>query len=219
MHPEQKIPAKVKPRLRGHFHQGMFFIALGALIPLALNCGTGPKLFAVLVYGVCALTMLGISTIYHRVTWNPEQRLLWKKLDHCGIYLMIAGTFTPVAVLGLNEESALKLLLTIWGVAFLGIVQSIFFVNVPKYISSMLYLIAGYLILPYISELSQNIGMANSVLIIVGGVVYSLGAISYALKRPKFRPEIFGYHEFFHLLINAGAIIHFIVVQSLVNSK
>jgi hemolysin III len=219
MLPEHNLPAKMKPLLRGHFHQGMFFIALGALVPLVLNCEAGPKLYSVIIYAVCALSMLGISTLYHRVTWSPPQRLFWKKLDHCGIYLMIAGTFTPIAVMGLSESSAMKLLITIWAVALGGIVQSFFFVHVPKYISSILYLFAGYLILPYFSELILGIGSTNSVLIIVGGIIYSLGALSYAIKKPAFRPVVFGYHEFFHILINIGAMVHFIVVHSLVKNS
>lgn len=207
---------KVKPLLRGHFHQAMFFAAVGAFTPLILRSRESQHFISLLIYAACAIIMFGISTLYHRVTWTPKRRALWKKFDHCGIYLMIAGTCTPVASIGLSAESSKILLTTIWLVALAGIVQSIFFTNIPKFVSSILYLITGYLVVPYFSELHATIGMENSSLIIAGGVVYSIGAITYALKKPILKPHIFGYHEFFHILINIGAIIHFLVINDLV---
>lgn len=209
---------KTKPILRGHFHQAMFFIALGALIPLFFDCDTLIEKVAIGVYSVCVLAMFGISSLYHRITWDTQKRLLWKKLDHAGIYLMIAGSFTPVALLGLPPESASKLLMTIWAVALVGIGQSIFFVNLPKYISSILYVLAGYLIVPYLNDLKINIGETNTLLIIAEGVAYSLGAISYGLKRPLLKPAVFSYHEVFHLFVNLGAALHFVVVSSLIKN-
>ncbi len=207
----------VKPLLRGHFHQAMFFIVLGAGIPLIINSRGFAAQASVSIYVLCALMMFGISSLYHRVTWSPERRALWKKLDHAGIYLMIAGTFTPVSILGLGAESGFKCLVTIWIVAFVGIIQSIFFVNIPKMLSASIYLFAGYLIIPYVSELNQTIGASNVWLLVAGGIVYTLGALSYGLKRPAFYPRYFGYHELFHLLVNAGAILHFLVVNNLVS--
>jgi hemolysin III len=214
--PAESPTTKVKPLLRGHFHQAMFFVALGACVPLTLRSRETDYFYATLIYSVCALTMFGISTIYHRVTWSPQKRALWKKFDHCGIYLMIAGCFTPIASVGLSPESSKVLLSTIWIIAALGMIQSIFFTNIPKIASSILYMFAGYMVLPYFSELYESIGPENSVLIVVGGVVYSVGAISYGLKRPVFKPNVFGYHEFFHILINIGAIVHFLVINSLI---
>lgn len=210
------LSLKVKPLLRGHFHQAMFFTALGACIPLTIRSYDSDLFFPILIYSLCALIMLGISTLYHRVTWSAKKRAFWKKLDHCGIYLMIAGCFTPVSIAGLSAESAKVLLTTIWIIAAVGIVQSVFFTNIPKLASSALYMIAGYMVLPYFSELYHALGAQNSVLIVAGGIVYSIGAICYGLKRPIFYPKIFGYHEFFHILINTGAILHFIVISSLV---
>jgi hemolysin III len=130
---------------------------------------------------------------------------------------MIAGTFTPIAVLGLVDHSASRLLITIWSVAVLGTIQSIFFVNIPKKISALIYLIAGYLILPYLSELKDSIGEKNIWLIVAGGLAYSAGAISYGLKWPELNPKVFGYHEVFHLLVNVGAILHFLAINSLIS--
>lgn len=206
-----------KPLLRGHFHQGMFFVGLGALIPLLFRTQSLKEFVAILIYAVCGLTMFGISTLYHRVTWSQERRLLWKKMDHAGIYLMIAGSFTPIALLALPDATGKILLAIIWGVAAVGILQSIFFVNVPKYVSSIIYLIAGYLIVPYIGELKVSLGLLNVWLMFLGGIAYSIGAICYALKWPKFNPKYFGYHEFFHIFVNIGAIFHFFVISSLIN--
>lgn len=207
-----------KPALRGHFHQAMFFVVLGAGVPLIYNSQGLTTRVSVSLYVVCALLTFGISAVYHRITWSTGARAIWRKLDHAGIYLMIAGTFTPVAMLGLSAASARACLMTIWIVALAGIIQSIFFVNIPKIVSALIYLIAGYLIVPYMGELQQNIGSANIWLLVAGGVAYTLGALCYALKRPVLDPRWFGYHEVFHVLVNAGAILHFFVINDLLFS-
>lgn len=207
-----------KPALRGHFHQAMFFVVMGAGVPLVYNSQGLATRVSVSVYVVCALLTFGISALYHRITWSIGARAIWRKLDHAGIYLMIAGTFTPVAMLGLSAASARNCLMTIWVVALAGIIQSVFFVNIPKIFSALLYLGAGYLIVPYMGELQQTIGSANVWLLVAGGVAYTLGAICYGLKRPVLDPRYFGYHEVFHVLVNAGAILHFFVINDLVLS-
>ena len=207
-----------KPALRGHFHQAMFFVVLGAGVPLVYNSQGLATRVSVSVYVVCALLTFGISALYHRITWSTDARAIWRKLDHAGIYLMIAGTFTPVAMLGLSAAYARDCLMTIWIVALAGIIQSVFFVNIPKIFSAVLYLVAGYLIVPYMGELQQTIGSANVWILVAGGVAYTLGALCYGLKRPVLDPRYFGYHELFHVLVNAGAILHFFVINDLVIS-
>ena len=207
-----------KPALRGHVHQAMFFVVLGAGVPLVYNSQGLSTRVSVSVYVVCALLTFGISALYHRITWSAEARAIWRKLDHAGIYLMIAGTFTPVAMLGLSAASARNCLMTIWVIALAGIIQSIFFVNIPKIFSALIYLVAGYLIVPYMGELQQTLGSGNVWLLVAGGVTYTLGALCYALKRPVLDPRYFGYHEVFHVLVNAGAILHFFVINDLVFS-
>jgi hemolysin III len=205
-----------KPLLRGHFHQAMFFVSLGACLLLVAKCETRLKTISAIVYSLCVLTMFGVSTLYHRITWEPKARYLMKRLDHAGIYLMIAGCFTPVTLLALSEASGMKLLSLIWIVAGIGILQSIFLVNIHKMYSAILYLIMGYMIVPYFPELIKSIGTKNLMLLIAGGVAYSIGAIAYGLKKPAFTPHIFGYHEFFHVMVNIGAIFHFIMIYSLI---
>jgi hemolysin III len=196
----------------------MFFVVVGAGVPLIYNSEGLLVRASVSVYVVCALLTFGVSALYHRITWSTSARAIWRRLDHAGIYLMIAGTFTPVAMMGLSAASAHDCLLTIWIVALAGIVQSVFFVNIPKVFSAAIYLVAGYLIVPYMAELQQTIGSGNVWLLVAGGVAYTLGALCYALKRPVLDPRYFGYHEVFHIFVNAGAILHFFVINDLVFS-
>ena len=202
-----------KPYLRGHFHQAAFFMAIGACLMLIVKADDSRAVLACLIYSLSLIALLGTSALYHRITWQPHARSLMKRLDHSAIYLLIAGTFTPICLLALSEGSGQKLLLTIWSVAILGIIQSIFFVGAPKWLSAILYLIAGYMIMPYLPELK---GPVNLALLIGGGIIYTIGALTYALKKPDFRPEFFGYHEVFHLLVVIAAICHFAMIYQIV---
>ena len=204
-----------KPLLRGHFHQSMFFVSLGASALLIAKSDSQIEYISTIIYSVALLSMFGISALYHRITWNPTERFFMKRLDHAGIYLMIAGCFTPITLLALPYITGMRLLTLIWIVAFVGIIQSIFFVNISKMYSALLYLVMGYMIVPYFPELVSHIGYINLALLVGGGVAYSIGAISYGLKRPAFKPLVFGYHEFFHVMVCVGAIFHFILIYSL----
>ena len=204
-----------KPLLRGHFHQAMFFVSLGASALLIAKSDSQTKYISTIIYSIALLTMFGISALYHRITWSPPKRLQMKRLDHAGIYVMIAGCFTPITLLGLQGSTGIRLLTLIWIVALIGIVQSIFFIHIPKMYSALLYLVMGYMIVPYFPELVAHMGYSNLVLLIGGGVAYSIGAIAYGLKRPVFTPAVFGYHEFFHIMVAVGAIFHFILIYCL----
>ena len=202
-----------KPLLRGHFHQAAFFTACGACLLLIAKSQTNLSLIAAIIYSFSLIFLLGTSALYHRINWQPQARQMMKRLDHSAIYILIAGTFTPVCLLALGDESGRQLLITIWSIAVLGVIQSIFFVNAPKWLSAILYVVAGYMILPYVGELKDKV---NLTLLIGGGVIYTLGAVTYALKRPNFRPMIFGYHEVFHVLVIVGAAFHFVLVYHLI---
>ena len=206
----QKPP---KPLLRGYFHEAMFYMSIGACACLvAIHHESYFKQLALVIYSFGLISMFGISAFYHRITWKPKQRLLLKKLDHAGIYLMIAGSFTPIALFSLKLDDANQLLKIIYSIAAVGFVQSIFFVNLPKYISAIFYLIAGYMALPYLNDFQANIGLTNTVWIALGGLIYSLGAVAYALKKPVLKAHIFGYHEVFHICVAVAAILHFVVI-------
>jgi len=194
----------------------MFFVAFGACFPLIFRCETNIQRTAIIIYSCCALMMFAISSLYHRVTWSVTQRATWKKFDHCGIYLMIAGNFTPICLLALSEKSGMTLLITIWIIALLGIIKSFNFTNLPKFLSSLFYLLMGYQVVPYLSEIIHSIGIRNFWLLLLGGILYTIGALVYSLKRPVFNPKVFSYHELFHIFVNLGATFHFIVISSLI---
>jgi hemolysin III len=206
-----------KPLLRGHFHQAAFFVALGSCLLLVLKASSTISTIAVSIYSFSLINLLGTSALYHRINWSVNKRKWMKRLDHSAIYVLIAGTFTPICLLALPPTSGKNLLITIWSVATLGILQSLFYVQAPKWLSAILYVVAGYLILPYISELNQSIGEKNIILLILGGVLYTIGALAYALKKPHLKPEIIGYHEVFHLLVIAGAACHFSIIYQLLD--
>jgi len=207
---ENKV--KTKPLLRGHFHQAFFFISLGASILLLLKCKSEHEFIPVLVYSIALLIMFGVSALYHRIHWEPAPRYFMKRLDHAGIYIMIAGSFTPITLLIMNAEDGPKLLLRVWIFGIVGILQSIFFLNLPKIVSALLYIVMGFLVLPYFKDLLVILGTLKLSLLIGGGLAYTLGAIVYGLKKPAFIPHIFGYHEFFHVMVCLGAVFHFALI-------
>jgi hemolysin III len=205
-----------KPLLRGYFHEWMFFISIGACIPLINKSTNSTELIATVVYSIGIFMMFGFSALYHRVNWRPEVLKLMRRLDHSSIFIMIAGSFTPICLLVLPENIGFQLLTIMWIIAGIGILQTFLFTNVPRLVRAGIYLIAGYIAIPYLSVLSTVMGFTNFSLTVAGGTIYSVGAISYGLKFPDFSPKYFGYHEFFHVLVSLAAILHFIVIYSIV---
>lgn len=208
----------VKPLLRGHFHQAGFFIALGACTMLLVKSYDSDAIWPVLVYSLSLTGLLGISALYHRPQWRPSIRKWLKRIDHSTIFILIAGTGTPIFMMALPPEIGNKLLLLTWGATLIGILQSMFWVNAPKWVSAVLCLTVGWITVPYLPEIKTGLALNNINLawLYLGGLVYSIGAIVYALKWPNPSPRYFGYHEIFHLLVNIGAIFHFIVIYGLI---
>ncbi|MBC7539992.1 MAG: hemolysin III family protein [Bacteriovorax sp.] len=206
----------IKPLLRGHSHQAAFFFALGACAVLLLNAHGTRTIVATIIYSFSLIGLFGISAVYHRPTWQPQQRMWMRRMDHAAIYVLIAGTSTPICLLALSPMAGMKLLELVWSAALFGIIQSLFWVTAPKWVSSVLYVTVGCLIVPYLPELKAALTMNDVWLILTGGVVYVIGAIIYALRRPNPNPKIFGYHEIFHLLVIAGAGFHFLVIYKLI---
>ncbi len=204
-----------KPILRGHFHQAAFFIALiMCFFLIRKNLGES-SLLPVLVYSVSLCTLFGISTLYHRINWNQRARVWMRRLDHSAIFFLIAGTVTPVCYLGLSTEHSSTILWAVWIAAGAGILQSLFWVSAPKWISSILYVTVGWLAAPYLPELNASLGTMNLLFILGGGIVYTLGAVVYAIKKPNPWPRYFGYHEIFHILVVIAAAIQFMAVYRL----
>jgi hemolysin III len=205
-----------KPLLRGHSHQAAFFFAFGASTILLLNAYGTNTIIPTIIYSLSLIGLFGISALYHRPHWRPNQRMWMRRLDHAAIYILIAGTSTPICLLALAPDVRTKLLQLIWGAAIFGIIQSIFWVTAPKWLSALLYVAVGCLLVPYFPELKMALATSDLWLILSGGIVYISGAIIYAFKKPNPFPEIFGYHEIFHLLVIIGAILHFIVIYKLI---
>jgi len=206
-----------KPLLRGHIHQNAFFIALGACAILVSKSSTELMFSASVFYSLGLLLMFGISALYHRPYWPPKQRAFMKRLDHSAIFFLIASSMTAFCLLALPGNEGFQLLTIGWIVAFLGILRSIFWVHAPKIISALFYLFMGWLPLPYINDFKGSLGDERFSLILIGGVIYTLGAVIYATKRPRLKPEFFGYHELFHLFTIIAAGLHFIVIYQLIN--
>lgn len=206
----------VKPKLRGYFHQEAFFLSLGACILLIAKSKSGETLLAASIYSLGLLLLFGISAIYHRPHWAPKPRALLKRLDHSAIFILIAGTVSPICIVSLSESDGRRLLILFWSVAVVGILQSIFWVKAPKALTASFYAGMGWLVLPYASEIRETLGSTNLALIVIGGIVYTVGAIFYAFKWPRLKPTIFGYHELFHVFTVVGAALHFIVVYQVI---
>lgn len=206
----------IQPRFRGVSHHFMFFISIIACIVLILKSSNSTEVVSTLVYSVGVLSMFGFSALYHRKKASIELKQKLRKLDHSGIFLMIAGTFTPICLLALPFESGIKLLIIIWSVATVGIIQAIFFSKIHRFLRASIYLAAGWVAFPFMPILVASLSFIKLMLVVVGGVVYSLGATTYALRLPKLSPDVFGFHEFFHILVIIAAILHFIVIYNLV---
>lgn len=205
-----------QPKFRGSSHHFMFFVSIIASIFLILKSTSSTELVATIVYSIGLLSMFGFSALYHRKKTTLEIKQRLRKLDHTGIFLMIAGTFTPICLLSLPLESGLKLLTIIWSVAAVGILQSIFFSKIHRLLRASIYLIAGWVALPFMPILIASLSFIKLILVVAGGIIYSIGATAYGFRIPKLSPEVFGFHEFFHILVIIAAILHFIVIYGLV---
>jgi hemolysin III len=205
-----------KPLLRGHSHQAAFFFALGACVMMLTKTNSLTTFISLFIYSFSLVALFGISAIYHRPMWTPEKRKWMKRMDHAAIYILIAGTGTPIFYLVLPLEAGITLLMLTWIVAAFGIFQSLFWVGAPKWVSSIFYILAGYLVVPYYKELHAGLGDHGIIMLILGGIFYTIGAVIYALRKPNPWPTTFGYHEIFHLLVIIGATFHFILINQLI---
>ncbi len=205
--------ARVKPRLRGVFHQYAFFVSLGSGALLVLLAATSRASIAVAVYAVSVSALFGVSALYHRVTWTGTVRRRLRRLDHAMIFLLIAGTYTPVGLLVLKGTLASVVLAVVWGGAVAGIVLEVAWAGAPRWLGGAVYLALGWVAVVAMPQLFARLGVAGGLLIVAGGLVYSAGAAVYALRRPDPVPAVFGYHEVFHLLVIVGVAAHFLAIS------
>jgi len=203
---------KVKPRLRGHIHQWGFFVAVVLGVLLAVFADGALARFAAIIYAVSLAGLLGTSALYHRVTWTEKARMRMRKLDHSMIFVMIAGTTTPIALLAVKGTLGVVLLSLVWGVALAGTIMNVAWIGAPKPLSAAIYIVAGLLGVIAVGQLAGTVGVIAVGGIAFGGLLYIIGAIIYAMERPDPFPTVFGYHEIFHVLVVVAAAIHFGVI-------
>ena len=205
--------ARQKPRLRGVSHEWAFFVSLIAGGALVVAAPTPRATAAVSIYAASLSALLGVSALYHRINWRrPEIRRWMRRLDHSMIFLLIAGTTTPFAVLVLHGGLAKALLIAVWAGAVAGIIVELVWVEAPKWVTALVYVAVGWIGALGFPGIVGNAGLGAGALIAVGGAFYTAGAVIYARQRPDPNPAVFGYHEIFHLLVIAAAAAHFAAV-------
>jgi hemolysin III len=208
-----KPAAIVKPKLRGVSHEWAFFVSLGLGAALILLAKTPKATLAVAIYAISLSALFGTSALYHRVEWRrPNVRQWMRRLDHSMIFFLIAGTYTPFALLVLNGAIADAILAVVWIGAVAGAVVEMIWIHHPKWVGALIYLTLGWVAVIAFPELWSQLGVAGTLLIAAGGLLYTAGAVVYATQRPNPNPAIFGYHEVFHLFVIAAAIAHFSAV-------
>jgi hemolysin III len=206
------MPAQVKPKLRGVSHEYAFFVSLGCGVGLILAASDGRARVAAAIYAVAVSALLGTSALYHRVTWRPTARRWMKRLDHSMIFVLIAGTYTPVALLALHGSLARTILIVVWAGALGGVVFKLVWIDAPKWLFAGVYVALGSVTGAILGELPATIGWLGVAGLGLGGLLYVVGAIVYASGRPDPAPKVFGYHEVFHALVIAAAGLHYAVI-------
>ncbi|GAA3019281.1 hemolysin III [Microbacterium dextranolyticum] len=198
---------ELKPTWRGWIHAATFPIAIAAGIVLIVLADGAPAKWASAVFMATSVLLFGNSALYHRFHWGPTTKAVLKRIDHANIMLLIAGTYTPIATLALPPQKGLLLLVLVWAGALLGILFRVFWIGAPRWLYVALYLLLGWAAVMYLVDLLQA-SVAMMVLVVVGGLLYTGGAICYALKRPNPWPGHFGFHEIFHVCTVLAFLCH-----------
>jgi hemolysin III len=205
--------AMVKPKLRGVSHKWAFFVSLVLGAALIVWADTPRATFAVGVYAVSLSALLGTSALYHGVEWSrPNLRLWMRRLDHSMIFFLIAGTYTPFALLVLQGTLAMAILAVVWVGALAGAIVEMIWIDHPKWASALTYLALGWVAAVAFPGLWTSMGAAGTLLVAFGGLLYTAGAVVYATQRPDPNPAVFGYHEVFHLFVIAAAIAQYAAI-------
>ncbi len=204
--------ARVKPRLRGTSHRYAFLASLPPCLLLVAEAPDGRATWASVVYAVSLVGLLGTSALYHGVHWSPRARFWLARLDLAMIFVLIAGTYTPIAMLRLEPQLGSVVLTGVWGAALLGGVVKTLWKDPPKWASAAIYVGVGSMAVVFLPEVVAAIGATATVLMLAGGILYVAGAVVYGLQRPDPLPEVFGYHEIFHALVVAAATVHFVTI-------
>ncbi len=205
--------AAVKPKLRGVSHEWAFFVSLIFGTALIIVAKTPKATLAVAIYAVSLSALLGTSALYHRVNWKrPNVRTWMRRLDHSMIFFLIAGTYTPFALIVMHGALATAILVAVWAGAIAGAIVEMVWIGHPKWVSATVYLAIGWVAAAAFPELWGALGPLGASLLIGGGLLYTAGAVVYATQRPDPNPAIFGYHEVFHAFVIAAAVLHVSVI-------
>ncbi|MEU4552779.1 PAQR family membrane homeostasis protein TrhA [Micromonospora violae] len=204
-----------KPRMRGWLHTYAFFVALVCGIVLCSIAATRPgwaPLVSCLIYSLTVCGLFGTSALYHRRVWSERGYQVMRRMDHSMIFVFIAGTYTPLCVMLLAPRPATVMLALVWGGALAGVAVKVIWPHAPRWVSAPLYLALGWVAVAMLPEILHRGGVAALVLLIIGGAIYSVGAVFYALRRPNPWPTVFGHHEFFHACTLLAALCHHIAI-------
>ena len=201
-----------KPRLRGVSHEVAFYVTIALAVLIGLKAEGAAGISGAVVFGVSVAAMFGTSALYHRRTWSPPARRWMRRMDHAMIYTLIAGTYTPFALLVLDGYWKIAVLAVVWSGAGIAILLKMVWVDAPKWLAAVFGISLGWVGVIVAPQLFGGIGLAGALLLIAGGVAYTVGAIIYARRRPDPFPTIFGYHEIFHALVIAAVALQYAVV-------
>ncbi|MBG6068665.1 PAQR family membrane homeostasis protein TrhA [Micromonospora ureilytica] len=204
-----------KPRMRGWLHTYAFFVAVVCGIVLCSIAATRPgwaPLVSCLIYSLTVCGLFGTSALYHRRVWSERGYQVMRRMDHSMIFVFIAGTYTPLCAMLLAPRPAAVMLALVWGGALAGVAVKVVWPHAPRWVSAPLYLALGWVAVAMLPEILHGGGVAALVLLIIGGAMYSVGAVFYALRRPNPWPTVFGHHEFFHSCTLLAALCHHIAI-------
>ena len=206
-----EVEPEIKPSWRGWIHTGVLPIAIaGGIVLVVLADGLVAKIAAAIFFAGSVL-LFGTSAIYHRFNWGPKAKLALKRLDHANIFLLIAGSYTPITLLALPQEKGLLLIIAIWAVALLGIGFRVFWIGAPRWLYVVTYIAMGWAAVVYLPELLEA-NLAMMLLILIGGLLYTVGGVVYAMKKPNPIPGHFGFHEIFHSFTVLAFMCHWTAV-------
>jgi hemolysin III len=207
------IDPLLKPRLRGVFHQWAFAASLAAGVGLVLEAASARARIAMLIYALSVAALFGTSALYHRISWRTVRARRWmRRLDHTMIFVLIAGSYTPFGLLVLRGTLGAAMLIAVWSAALAGAVFKLLWIDAPGWLIAISYVAVGWIVVVAMPELLTRLGVIPVAALALGGVLYSLGAVIYARKRPDPVPAVFGYHEVFHLLVLIAAALQYAVV-------
>jgi len=210
---------EIKPKLRGWLHLVAFPLSLAAGIVLVALAPTTTTKVAAAIFALTSTMLFGSSALFHRGRWGPRWHGALRRLDHSTIFLLIAGTYTPFAITLLDDTNAKILLALVWGGALMGIAFRIFWIGAPRWLYLPVYIALGWAAVFWLGDFADTAGPAVLTLIIVGGGLYSLGALTYGLKRPNPIPRWFGFHEVFHSFVIAAFAVHYVGVSMIIYSS